>query len=241
LAIPRARWQEPGRRPYALLRDLFAFRFQIQDSDRAAEARQKLEQGIAGFMSVAGAERAPFIGHLLGFDFSASPHLYGILDNARQLRDAPPLFSAVLRGRDRRSSGAGVPEDIHWADDSSLEVIEYLLRACDQLPVLFVALARPTLFERRPGWSVDPPAHTACGCTRSAKTRAVAWRAKFCAVRRMRPPHRSIWWSAARRVIRSIWRRADQDADRGWRDRRRQRSLARRDLRAWPRRAYRRH
>ena len=79
--------QEPGRRPYALLRDLFAFRFQIQDSDRAAEARQKLEQGIAGFMGVAGAERTPFIGHLIGFDFSASPYLHGILDNARQLRD----------------------------------------------------------------------------------------------------------------------------------------------------------
>ncbi|MEP7188535.1 MAG: tetratricopeptide repeat protein, partial [Roseiflexaceae bacterium] len=44
--------------------------------------------------------------------------------------------------------------------DSSLEAIEYLLRACDQLPVLFVALARPTLFERRPGWSIEPPMHT---------------------------------------------------------------------------------
>jgi class 3 adenylate cyclase/predicted ATPase len=153
--------QEPGRRPYALLRDLFAFRFQIQDSDRAAEARQKLEQGIVGFMGVVGAERAPFIGHLIGFDFSVSPHLHGILDNARQLRDRAFHYLAQFFEAVTDDHPAVVClEDIHWADDSSLEAIEYLLRACDQLPVLFVALARPTLFERRPAWSIEPPMHT---------------------------------------------------------------------------------
>jgi class 3 adenylate cyclase/predicted ATPase len=153
--------QEPGRRPYALLRDLFAFRFHIQDSDRASEARQKLEQGIVGFMSVAGAERAPFIGHLIGFDFSASPHLHGILDNARQLRDR--AFHYLAQFFEAATDDHPVViclEDIHWADDSSLEAIEYLLHACAHLPVLFIALARPTLFERRPAWSIDPPAHT---------------------------------------------------------------------------------
>jgi len=166
--VPEQSWlfrgragQEPGRRPYALLRDLFAFRFQIQDSDRAADARQKLELGIAGFMGVAGAERAPFIGHLIGFDFSASPHLHGILDNARQLRDRAFNYLAQFFEAVTDDHPAVVClEDIHWADDSSLEVIEYLLRACAHLPVLFVALARPTLFERRPSWSVDPPMHT---------------------------------------------------------------------------------
>src|SRR5262249_34762842 len=153
--------QEPGRRPYALLRDLFAFRFQIQDSDRAAEARQKLEHGIAGFMGVAGAERAPFIGHLIGFDYAASPHLHGILDNARQLRDRAFHYLAQFFEAVTDDHPAVVClEDIHWADDSSLEAIEYLTRACDHLPVLFVALARPALFERRPGWSADPHAHT---------------------------------------------------------------------------------
>ena len=72
--VPQGQLQEPGRRPYALLRDMLALRFQIHDSDRSAEARQKLEQGIIGFMGPEGAERAPFIGHLIGFDFAASPH-----------------------------------------------------------------------------------------------------------------------------------------------------------------------
>ena len=152
--------QEPGRRPYALLRDLLANRFAIHDGDRAAEARQKLEQGLVGFVGPAGAELAPFIGHLIGFDYAASPQLHGILDNARQLRDRAlhalaTLFTAVTEDHPAMIC----LEDIHWADDSSLDAIEYLFRACEQLPVLFVALARPVLFERRPSWGAEPVGH----------------------------------------------------------------------------------
>jgi predicted ATPase/class 3 adenylate cyclase len=152
--------QEPGRRPYALIRDLFAFRMHIHDSDRAAEARQKLEDGIVKFMGAAGAERAPFIGHLIGFDFSASPHLHGILDNARQLRDRAFHYLAQFFEAVTEDHPALIClEDIHWADDSSLDAIEYLARACANLPVLFIALARPRLFERRASWGEDLPRH----------------------------------------------------------------------------------
>jgi predicted ATPase/class 3 adenylate cyclase len=153
--------QEPGRRPYALLRDLFAFRFQIEDSDRAAEARQKLEDGIASFMGPAGAEQTPFIGHLVGFDYSTSPHLQGILDNARQIRDR--AFHYLAQFFEAATDDRPVViclEDIHWADDSSLEAIEYLARACDYRSVLIVALTRPALFERRPAWGAERPTHT---------------------------------------------------------------------------------
>src|SRR5207302_245288 len=43
-------------------------------------------------------------------------------------------------------------EDIHWADEGTLDLIEYLcswLRA----PILQVCLAREDLLERRPGWT----------------------------------------------------------------------------------------
>jgi len=45
-------------------------------------------------------------------------------------------------------------EDIHWADEGMLDLIEYLsqwLRA----PVLQVCLARDELLERRPGWGAS--------------------------------------------------------------------------------------
>ena len=52
-------------------------------------------------------------------------------------------------------------EDIHWADDSSLDLIERLIRAVheDDAPahLLVLCLSRPILFERRPQWGHDLP------------------------------------------------------------------------------------
>ena len=63
--------QEAQGLPYSLLRDLFAFRFQILDDDIGELARQKIE---AGFCEVFGEDeeafmRAHILGQLLGFDF----------------------------------------------------------------------------------------------------------------------------------------------------------------------------
>jgi class 3 adenylate cyclase/tetratricopeptide (TPR) repeat protein len=165
--------QRTSRLPYALVRDVFALRFDIKNSDEAAVARGKLEEGIVGLAQAAGradeeAEArmwAHFIGHVLGFDFSASPHLQGILDDARQIRSRAfhylvQLFTALTKpapaaGRDKTAAPRPVAlflEDVHWADEASLELVEHLAAECRHLPVLIVALARPDFFERRPAW-----------------------------------------------------------------------------------------
>ncbi len=43
-------------------------------------------------------------------------------------------------------------EDIHWADRESLAVVEQLLARAEGVALLVVAVARPALFERIPGW-----------------------------------------------------------------------------------------
>ena len=43
-------------------------------------------------------------------------------------------------------------EDIHWADEGTLDLIDYLSRWL-RAPVLQVCLARDELLERRPDWS----------------------------------------------------------------------------------------
>jgi len=43
-------------------------------------------------------------------------------------------------------------EDLHWAEEPLLDLVEHLADRIDDAPVLIVCLARPELLESRPGW-----------------------------------------------------------------------------------------
>jgi tetratricopeptide (TPR) repeat protein len=51
-------------------------------------------------------------------------------------------------------------EDIHWAQSSELELLEYLAKHVRETPVLFIALARPDLLDTQPGWGSGLVAQT---------------------------------------------------------------------------------
>ncbi len=147
--------QEMASLPYGLIRSVLAFRFEIQDSDSAAAARDKVEKGIVEFLGDDEAARikAMFVGHLVGYDFSARPELQGQLNDATRFRDRAltyitDLFRAVTKDRPCLL----FLEDLHWADEPSLNVIDRLIKEAPDLPLLIVGLARPVLFERRPTW-----------------------------------------------------------------------------------------
>ena len=127
-------------RPYALLQDVFTFRFEIRDSDPLAVAREKLERGIVTFLTPAvtpitseetqtAREKAHFIGHLLGFDFSASAFLAPVLHNTAQVRQQGLFYlSQFFRAVTREHPAVILLEDIHWSDDNSLDAFDYLAR-----------------------------------------------------------------------------------------------------------------
>lgn len=150
-------------RPYFLARDLFSLRFGIKDSDPPDLARQKLVQGIVGYCGESDetVRRAHFIGHILGFDFSGSRYLKGILHDARQIRDRAFCYAAQFFAAAAHEFPVAIClEDLHWADDGSLDFINHLARACPSVPLLILCSARPGLFERRPGWGEGLAAHT---------------------------------------------------------------------------------
>jgi class 3 adenylate cyclase/tetratricopeptide (TPR) repeat protein len=153
--------QEMINLPYALIRDVLAFRFEIHESDPAAVAREKLERGMFEFLGADAAEKVHFIGHLIGFDFNFSPHLQGILADARQIRDRAfhymTQFFAAVAGL---NSMVLLLEDIHWADNGSLDLVAHVLAEQPDLHLLVVGLTRPTLFERRSDWGDGPVQHT---------------------------------------------------------------------------------
>jgi predicted ATPase/class 3 adenylate cyclase len=193
--------QESQNQPYALIRDMYAFRFQIQDSDPPDTVRHKFERGIteafhaptiqmrevagnpvdaqdqkgpntpavhesaAGLptiqtldseeTSISGEHvvKAHFIGQLIGYEFSHSPYLKGHLQDPQALYNR--AFTYLVDYFSSMSQKATVVllfEDIHWADDSSLEVLNNLGRHFQNLRVLAVCLARSSLYERRPYW-----------------------------------------------------------------------------------------
>ena len=143
---------------YSLLRDVFSERFQIRDSDSQADARGKLMSGMAAMTSVGSEERTAFIGELLGFDFSESTFVRGIRNDARQIRNRS--FNHIIQFFSELTLDAPVVlllDDIHWADNGSLELIEELARLETSLPIFILCTARPRLDEFHPNWGENFP------------------------------------------------------------------------------------
>ncbi|ATB35862.1 adenylate cyclase [Cystobacter fuscus] len=152
---------EMRRHPNALLRDLFSFHLQVQESDPPSVVRARLEDSFHEALGPGESSRirAHLAGSLIGFDFSNSPHLKGTpMDEqslrARGLESLGEYFRALLR----REPMVLFLEDIHWADDSALDLLERLHETLAPEQLLVVCTARPEFFERRPGWA-HAPAH----------------------------------------------------------------------------------
>jgi len=157
--------------PFSLIRDLFCARFEIQENDPPAVAREKLERGVASLLDpLAGKQESDFspapahyIGQLLGLDYAGSSSLRNILRDTDQVRHgAFHYLSEVLVAASSTGCSAAllVAEDIHWSDDGSLDLIQQLAQSCQGAPLLIVCLARPNLLERRPNWCERFPAHS---------------------------------------------------------------------------------
>ncbi|MEO8739765.1 MAG: adenylate/guanylate cyclase domain-containing protein [Casimicrobiaceae bacterium] len=142
------------RQPYGVLRDVLCWRCEIQDSDTLEAAQVKLAQGLGPVFGERAEEQIALLGQLIGLDYRASPHIAGILSDARQLRarafHAGVEYFRLLCAATRPA--VLLLDDLHWADEGSLDFVEYLARNGAALPILVLCGTRPPLFERRPGW-----------------------------------------------------------------------------------------
>jgi class 3 adenylate cyclase/tetratricopeptide (TPR) repeat protein len=116
----------------------------ILETDAPGTARTKLQQLVDGVVPVAEAEdTGRYLSLLLGL---------GTDDAVNEPRR---LFYAARRFAE--NAGLAAPtllvfEDIHWAESSELELLEYLAKHVRETPVVLVALARPELLDGHPGW-----------------------------------------------------------------------------------------
>jgi class 3 adenylate cyclase/tetratricopeptide (TPR) repeat protein len=147
--------------PYALLRDIFSFRFEIYDSDPLDVAHEKVEAGFRQFLpdDDRAVEKAHVIGHLLGFNFSSSFYLRGILPDPHQFRQQAfyyltQFFYAVSAKRPVLM----MLDDLHWADTGSLDVLSNLFENLPSfIPLMTLTMARPMLYDRYPKWGQNFP------------------------------------------------------------------------------------
>ena len=149
-------------RPWGLLRSLLALQCGVADTDSADEAKCKVVDGLSPWFEDRGERQAQLIGQLSGLDFADSPTVKGL--DPRSLRDqALMALRAYLQAlaAPRHSLPVLIVEDLHWADDSSLDLLQHLLAHAAELPLALVMTARPTLLTRRPDWVQSDAADTA--------------------------------------------------------------------------------
>ena len=150
-----ARATQPSMlQPYSLTRDLFSFRFKILDNDPLSAVHEKFEAGIASFLNGGGSrETAHMIGQLVGFDFSESPVVKPKLEEPEAFhQEALALLGKFFLAAAGTSPVFIQVEDIHWADDRSLDLLNSLARENTAIPLFIIYMARPQLYDRRPSW-----------------------------------------------------------------------------------------
>ncbi len=143
---------------YWALAEIVRGTFQIVDTDDAGVAWRKLHGGIEDLVAGSETEEPPgrlaaALGRPLGIEPPGGSGLDGgEAEDPQQMRER--LFSAVrtlIEAASRREPMIFAVEDIHWADEGMLDLIEYLAR-WGRGSALLVCMARDELLDRRPGW-----------------------------------------------------------------------------------------
>ncbi|MBW3649469.1 MAG: AAA family ATPase [Actinobacteria bacterium] len=134
---------------YAPLAEAFRQAAGASAEDPAATARSKLGELVES-VRAPGQEDADMARHLAlltGLD-DAEDRALGLVDE-RTLHGSTRRFLEAL-ARDRPL--CLVLEDVHWADDALLDLVQGMARRARDAPILIVTVARHELVERRSDW-----------------------------------------------------------------------------------------
>src|SRR3954470_12267080 len=123
----------------------------IVESDTSEEAWAKLSSYVEEAIGESSEAPAAVIGRSLGLDV---PQELGQIEAEDPERVRESFFSALrslIEGVARRRPLVLAFEDIHWADEGMLDVIEHLAQWV-RAPLMLLCLTRDELLDRRPSW-----------------------------------------------------------------------------------------
>ena len=154
---PADRQAAPFMMLAALLRKRFGITAEMDDIAAQAAFRAEL-QAVFGDRRVS--EVAGLLGQFLGFDMPESPLAQSLaMRPERQLDMARAVLGRFLEEDARKRPLALVVDDIHEADDASLDVLQCLSAELGEAAIVVVVAARPELFVRRPEWMKQEGSH----------------------------------------------------------------------------------
>jgi class 3 adenylate cyclase/tetratricopeptide (TPR) repeat protein len=138
--------------PYHVVTQMARLASAIFDSDPAEAARDKLEALVARlFAQDEVRELTRHLALLMGL---------GLGERARETVEIQYAIRRLLERLSDEAPLLAVFEDLHWADDASLDLLGYLSTRMRHGRMLIMTLARPELLELRSQWGAGVTAHT---------------------------------------------------------------------------------
>ena len=138
--------------PYHVVTQVVRQAAGIFESDPGEIARAKLETLVATvFQPEEVRELTRHLSLLMGL---------GLDERARETVEMQYAIRRLLEHLSEEVPLMAVFEDLHWADDASLDLLEYLSTRMRNGRTLIMTLARPELLEARPRWGAGVTAHT---------------------------------------------------------------------------------
>jgi class 3 adenylate cyclase/tetratricopeptide (TPR) repeat protein len=139
--------------PYRAMSEIVGRAAGIFEDDPPVASRMKLADLVAdlSLSEGAAADATRYLSLMMGLGLDEPT------DDPIHLQYATRRLLEELASRDPL---VVVFEDAYWADDPLLDLIDYLATHVRSCPVMFVALARPELLQRRKTWAADMTAQT---------------------------------------------------------------------------------
>lgn len=144
-----------GGPAHGVIQRILRERFELSDQMDEVEAREQLREQVTTLLDDRRVtEFLHFLGAYLDVTFPESPFTKALEADEEQLGR---ISRAVLRRFLEADAGAGPMiltfEQLHGADDETLDLVRYLSESVTDAPILFVVSARPELLTRRPDWT----------------------------------------------------------------------------------------
>jgi predicted ATPase/class 3 adenylate cyclase len=143
---------------YWLIRDVLYSYLGIPATLPAQQVRERLKRAVYQLMGTYAEDALPYLENLMGVPFS-NPHAGDRLQrmDAGQLRHQTFLtIRDLLLFEAQTRPLLIVLEDLHWADEASLDLLNFLLEILKQAPIYILAISRfvqPGALERTVNWA----------------------------------------------------------------------------------------